>query len=75
MCPHNLESQLYPGLHQKQCGQQVKGEDSVPLVCPGETPLGVLCPALEPSAQERHGDVGAGPEEVAKMIRGLEHLS
>ena len=32
-------------------------------------------PALEPSAQEGHGPVGAGPEEATKMIRGLEHLS
>jgi len=35
----------------------------------------LLHPALEPSAQERHGSVGAGPEEATKMIRGLEHLS
>jgi len=35
----------------------------------------VLCPALEPSAQGKHGPVGAGPEEATKMIRGLEHLS
>ena len=26
-------------------------------------------------AQERHGALGAGPEEATKMIRGLEHLS
>ena len=45
------------------------------LGCSGETPAGVLHPAVEPSAQERHGPVGAGPEEAAKMIRGLEHLS
>jgi len=32
-------------------------------------------PALEPSAQERRGAVGAGPEQATKMIRGLEHLS
>ena len=24
--------------------------------------------------QERHGAVGAGPEEATKMVRGLEHL-
>jgi len=29
----------------------------------------------KPSAQERHGPVGAGPEEATKVIRGLKHLS
>ena len=43
-------------------------------LCSGEMPPGVLCPALEPSAQDRYGPVGAGPEEATKMTRGLEHL-
>ncbi|PKU38959.1 rna-directed dna polymerase from mobile element jockey- hypothetical protein [Limosa lapponica baueri] len=32
-------------------------------LCSGETPPGILCPALEPSAQEGHGPVGEGPEQ------------
>jgi len=44
-------------------------------LCSGATSSGVLPPALEPSAQERHGSVGMGPKEATKMIRGLEHLS
>jgi len=34
----------------------------------------LLRPALEPSAQDRPGAVGAGPEEAPAMIRGLEPL-
>jgi len=60
------EGQLYPGLHQKKRGQQVKGGYSDPLVCSVETPPGVLHPAPEPSAHERHGAVGVGPEEGHK---------
>jgi len=37
-------------------------------------PPGVLCPALEPSAPDRHGAVGVGPAEATKMIQGLEPL-
>jgi len=75
MCAHSPEGQLYPGLHQERHGQQVKGGDSAPLLLSGETPPGVLRPALEPSEQERHGAVGASPEEGHRMMRGLEHLS
>jgi len=75
MSARNPEGQPYPGLHQEKHGQQVKRCHSAPLLCSRETPAGVLHPALEPSAQERHGAVGAGPEEATKMIRGMQHLS
>ena len=53
-------------LHQKKQGQHVEGGDSTLLLCSGETPPGVLHSALEPSAQQRHGPVGVGPEEGHK---------
>jgi len=66
MCTPSPEGQPHPGLHQKQRGQQVKGGDSVPLLHSSKTPLGVLCPALGSTAQERHGPVGMDPEEGHK---------
>ena len=66
MCAQSPEGQPYPGLHQKKHGQQVEGGDSTSLLCSGETPPEVLCPALEPLAQEGHGAVGAGPEQGHK---------
>lgn len=42
MCTHSLESQLYLGLHQKYCGQQVKRRESATLLCTCETSHGVL---------------------------------
>jgi len=68
MCARSPEGQPYPGLHPQQRGQQVGGGDSAPLLRSGETPPGVLHPALEPSAQERQGSVGVGPEVATKMI-------
>jgi len=61
-----LTTQKANRIHQKKSGQQVEGGDSAPLLCSGQTPPGVLRPALEPSAQDRHGPVGAGPEEGQK---------
>jgi len=66
MCAHSLEGQPYPGLHQEKRGQQVEGGDSASLLRSSETPPGVLHPALEPSAQDRHGAVGVIPEEGHK---------
>jgi len=63
---HSLESQSYPGQYQKKRGKQAEGGDPAPLLLTGETPPGVLHPALEPSAQESHGPVGAGLEEGHK---------
>jgi len=66
MCACSSECQLYPGLHPQQRGQQVEGGDSAPLLCSGETSLGVVRPALEPPEQERHGPVEASSEKGDK---------
>lgn len=63
MCPHSLESQLYPGLHQKKHGQNGEGGDPASLLCADESSPGVLCPDVEYSVQERYGPVGVHPEE------------
>jgi len=72
MCGHSPEGQPYSGLHPQQYGQPGKAGGSAPLLRSGETPLGVLQPALEPSAQQRHG---AGTEEATEMVQGMDHLS
>uniref|UniRef100_A0A8B9GGU5 Neurexin/syndecan/glycophorin C domain-containing protein n=1 Tax=Amazona collaria TaxID=241587 RepID=A0A8B9GGU5_9PSIT len=46
LCPCSPESKPYPGLHQKECDQQVKGGAPAPLLCSCETSLGVLCAVL-----------------------------
>jgi len=74
VCTRSPESHPYPGLH-PQHSQQGKGGDSAPLLCSGETPRESCVQALQPSAQERHGPVGARPEDATTIIRGMGHLS
>ncbi|PKU48016.1 rna-directed dna polymerase from mobile element jockey-like [Limosa lapponica baueri] len=57
-CMLRPENQPHPGLHQKKCGQQAKGDDSGPRLHSGETLPGVLHPA-----QEGCGPAGASSEE------------
>jgi len=71
VCTH---SPVVPWAASLAAWAQGKGGDSAPLPRCGETTQGVLRPALEPSAQDRPGDVGAGPEEATAMIQGPEHL-
>jgi len=66
MCARSPQAQLYPGLHLKDCGQQVEGGNSASLLHSSETSPAVVRPALEPPAQERHGPVGAGPAGAYK---------
>ena len=46
-----------------------RARDVILLLCSAlvRPPLGVLRQALEPSAQEGHGPVGAGPEQATAM--------
>ena len=60
-----------PGVHYKECGQQVEGGDPLLLLCPGEATFRIPCPFLGSSAQKRWET----PKGVHhKDDKGLEHL-
>ena len=62
VCALSPERQPYAGLHEKKCDQQVKRDDFALLLWSGETSPRILHPVLEPSAQDQHRPVEAGPE-------------
>ena len=75
MCPLSSESQLYPGLHQKKCGQQGKRGDPALLLCTGETYL-ECCIQTWSSQYRRDVDLLEHAQRRAtKMIQGIEYLS
>jgi len=63
MCSCSPESQPYLGLHQEKQDLKVEGGDYSPLVRSGESPPGVLRPALGSLAQERRGPATVCPGE------------
>ena len=74
VCPSGQEGQWYPRVHYKERGQQVKGGDPPPLLCPGEATFRLLCPVLSSPGEKRQGSPRGSPEEGHKDIKGLEHL-
>ncbi|KAJ7424076.1 hypothetical protein BTVI_07733 [Pitangus sulphuratus] len=73
-CALSPESQVCPGLHPKQCRQEVR-EGILPLC---STLARTTCSPASSSgvpAQKGHEPVGESPEEATKMIRGMKHLS
>ena len=74
VCPHSPESQLCPGLHPKQCGQQGEGGDPAPLLC-GVRPLLEYCVQMWSPQYRRDVDLLEHMQRRAtEMIQGVEHL-
>lgn len=69
------ESPSYPGLHQKQHDQQVKGRDSTPLLCACETPHLQYCVQFWGLQHKKDMDLLEWVKRTVTMIRGVGHLS
>ena len=74
VCPGGQEHQWQPGLYQKSCQQDQRG-DHPPVLSPGEAIPQVLRSVLGPSLQGRQQGPGVFPEKGSGAVRGLEHKS
>ena len=70
MCPGGQEGQWDPGLPLREHGQQVKGGDPPPQLCPGQASPGVLHLVLGSLIQKRQGSPGESSAEGHKDDKG-----
>lgn len=61
--------------HPKQSGRQLKGRDSAPLLCSGETQAAALHPALGAQHAKDMDLVKQVQMRFTKLVTGLEYLS
>ena len=66
---------MYPGLHQKKRGQQVKGGDPALLLCTGETSPEYCIQMGSPHYRRDMDLLECVQWRATKMIQGMEQLS